>query len=105
MTSTPSDREIIITRLIPAPREKVWAAWTTSEHLAHWWGPDGFTITTKEFSFTKGGLWRFTMHGPDGVDYPNHILFTEIVEQERISNDHGADDGKVHFQATITFEE
>lgn len=103
--SSTQDREIVITRVINAPRKRVWDAWTTAEHLAKWWGPNGFTITTKEFSFTKGGLWRFMMHGPDGTDYPNHIVFTDIVEGERISHDHGGDDGKVHFQATITFED
>ena len=100
-----ADCEIVITRTIAAPRERVWDAWTTPEHLAHWWGPNGFTITTHEFAFTVGGVWRFMMHGPDGRDYPNHIVFTEIKKPERISNDHGADDGKVHFRATVTFEE
>ncbi len=104
-SETTTDREIVITRLISAPRERVFEAWTTAEHLAKWWGPNGFTITTKEFDFRVGGLWRFTMHGPNGRDYPNHIVFTDIVQPERIANDHGADDGKVHFQAIITFEE
>lgn len=103
--SAPSDREIVITRLINAPRERVWEAWTTAEHLAKWWGPDGFTTTTHEFSFTEGGQWRFIMHGPDGRDYPNHIVYTQIRKPELIANDHGGDDGKVHFQAVITFEE
>jgi uncharacterized protein YndB with AHSA1/START domain len=103
--STTSDREIVITRTINAPRERVWQAWSTKEHLEQWYGPDGFRITTHEFSFTVGGLWRFTMHGPDGHDWPNHILYTAIEEPLRIENDHGADDGNVLFQAAITFEE
>jgi uncharacterized protein YndB with AHSA1/START domain len=45
------------------------------------------------------------MHGPDGRDYPNNIIFTDFREPEFICHDHGGDDGKVHFQATITFEE
>ena len=83
----------------------MWDAWTTAEHLAHWWGPNGFNITTYEFDFRIGGLWRFMMHWPDGRDYPNHVVFTDIVELQVIAHDHGGDDGKVHFQATATFED
>lgn len=106
MTATNTqDREIVITRLVQAPRELVWEAWTKPEHLEKWWGPNGFTITTKEITVEEGGMWRFVMHGPDGTDYPNHIVFTEIKKPERMRHDHGGDDGKVHFQATITFTE
>jgi uncharacterized protein YndB with AHSA1/START domain len=105
MPSPTADREIIISRTVNAPRSLVWEAWTTPEHLAKWWGPNGFTITTKEFSFSEGGQWRFVMHGPDGRDYPNHIVFTKIEKPKVITHDHGGDDGKVHFQAVITFEE
>ncbi len=100
-----NDREITFTRILPAPRELVWRAFTEPEHLEKWWGPNGFTITTLAIDMREGGTWRFIMHGPDGRDYPNHIVFTELKEPERISHDHGGDDGKVHFQATITFEE
>lgn len=105
MPSPTSNREIIITRTVNAPRDRVWEVWTTAEHLAHWWGPNGFTITTLTFDFRVGGEWRFMMHGPDGRDYPNNIIFTEIKKPELIANDHGADDGKVHFQARVTFED
>lgn len=97
--------EIIITRLIHAPRERVWDAWTVPEQLEKWWGPDGFTVTTKEIDIREGGVWDFMMHGPDGRDYPNRIVFTEIVKPERIAHDHGDYDGKIHFQAVITFED
>ncbi len=100
-----ADREIIIKRIIDAPRERVWEAWTTAEHLAQWWGPDGFTITTTEFDFRVGGIWRFMLHGPDGRDYPNHIVFTELHKPDLMAHDHGGDDGEVHFQATITLED
>jgi uncharacterized protein YndB with AHSA1/START domain len=100
-----ADREIVITRLVDAPRGLVWDAWTRQEHLDKWWGPNGFTITTLAIDVREGGEWRFIMHGPDGTDYPNNIVFTELKQPERISHDHGGDDGKVHFQATITFEE
>ncbi len=100
-----ADNEIIISRLIHAPRERVWDAWTIPEQLEKWWGPNGFTVTTKEIDIREGGEWRFTMHGPDGRDYPNNIVFTEIRKPDLIAHDHGGDDGKVHFKATITFEE
>jgi len=113
-TSDTADREVVLTRLVDAPRERVWEAFTKPEHLEQWWGPNGFSITTKEIDVREGGTWRFVMHGPDGTDYPNHIVFTELKEPERMSHDHGGDDGpserlgragKVHFQATITFDE
>lgn len=104
VASNTSDREIVITRTVNAPRELVWSVWTDPAHLARWWGPNGFSITTHDFDFRKGGEWNFMMHGPDGRDYPNKIVFTEIVEPERMCHDHGGDDGKVQFQAVITFE-
>ena len=103
--ATTTDRSFTITRLVDAPRDRVWDAWTTLEHLERWWGPDGFSVTTESFAFEVGGEWVFVMHGPDGVDYPNNIVFTEISKPDRIRHDHGGDDGKVHFQAEITFTE
>ncbi|HRH93560.1 MAG TPA: SRPBCC family protein [Candidatus Peribacteria bacterium] len=102
--SDTSDREIIITRLVNAPRTLVWKAWTQPEHLEKWWGPNGFSVTTRSIQMREGGLWDFVMHGPDGRDYENRIIFTEITEPERIAHDHGDGEGKIHFQATITFE-
>lgn len=100
-----ADREIVITRIIAAPRERVWNAFTHPEALAHWWGPDGFTLTTNVFEFKEGGDWTFIMHGPDGRDYPNRVHFTEIVRPLRMVHDHGGDDGKVMFQAVITLDD
>jgi uncharacterized protein YndB with AHSA1/START domain len=100
-----SDREIVVSRVIDAPRELVWEAWTKQEHLEQWWGPNGFSVTTLEIDIREGGQWRFIMHGPDGRNYPNHIVFTKLKKPELIAHDHGGDDGKVHFKATITFEE
>lgn len=97
--------EIIISRVINAPREVVFAAWTDSEHLAHWYGPEGFTITTHSIDVRTGGEWRFTMHGPDGVDYTNLIVYSEIVRPERIVHQHSGDrsDENLHFETTVTF--
>lgn len=105
MNHSTSDREIIITRTVNAPRDRVWRAFTTKEELEQWWGPNGFSVTTESCDIREGGEWRFMMHGPDGRDYPNWIRFTEILKPERISHDHGGDSGKVEFQATITLED
>lgn len=97
-----TDREIVMTRLFDAPRELVFKAWTDPKHVAHWWGPKGFTITTHEMDVRPGGVWRFVMHGPDGVDYKNKIVFVEIVPPERLVYDHVS--GPL-FQMTVTFAE
>ena len=71
--------EIVTTRLLNAPRALVFEAWTDPHHVAQWWGPNGFTNTIHEMDVTPGGVWRFVMHGPDGVDYPNRIVYIEVV--------------------------
>ena len=83
-----SDREIVTTRVLAWPRERVFRAWTEPEHLARWWGPKGFTNTFQEFDPKPGGRWQFVMHGPNGADYPNRSVFVEIVKPERIVFDH-----------------
>ncbi len=100
-------RSIVGTRVYDAPRELVWAAWTDPKHLAQWWGPNGFTTTTSAFDFRPGGIWRFVMHGPDGRDYQNRIIFNEIVKPERIVYRHdGAEDVEpVQFTQVVTFED
>lgn len=99
------DLGIVITRIVHAPRERVWKAFTTAEALAHWWGPSGFSITTTHFDFQVGGTWVFTMHGPDGRDYPNWIRFTRIDAPSRMDHDHGGDGDRVIFKAIITLDE
>src|SRR5882724_7658471 len=103
--SATADREIITTRVFDAPRELVFKVWTDSDHVKHWWGPNGFTITTHAMNVTPGGVWRFMMHGPDGVDYPNRIAYEEVVEAERLVYMHGSDDEPNQFQVTVTFVE
>jgi uncharacterized protein YndB with AHSA1/START domain len=65
--SATADREIVISRVISAPRELVFEAFTEVRHLSRWWGPEGFTTTTWAFEFRVGGEWIFVMHGPDGL--------------------------------------
>ncbi|MFI5381028.1 MAG: SRPBCC domain-containing protein [Tepidisphaerales bacterium] len=97
-----ADREIVTTRIYDAPRELVFDAWTDPKHVAHWWGPNGFTNTIHEMDVRPGGVWRFIMHGPDGVDYQNKIVYLEIVKPELLVYDHVSGP---RFQATVTFEE
>lgn len=102
--SATADREIVISRVIEAPRELVFAAFTDVRHLSRWWGPDGFTTTTRSFVFRTGGVWDFVMHGPDGTDYQEWITWTEIVPPERIALCHGEfrDDPNA-FASVLTF--
>ncbi len=95
-----SDRGIVVTRVFDAPRALVFTAWTDPKHLAHWWGPNGFTLTTHALDFKPGGIWRFVMHGPDGRDYKNEVVYVEIAEPERLVYRHVS---PPHFQMTVTF--
>ena len=93
-TILPKDKpQIITTRLIAAPLELVWKALTTPEHLQHFWGPDGFTNTYKSFDLRVGGQARFTMHGPDGTNYPNRFIFLTVEPPHllRFDHDNGGD--------------
>ena len=99
-----AEREIVISRVIDAPRELVFEAFTDVRHLSQWWGPDGFTTTTRAFEFRTGGEWVFVMHGPDGTDYSEWISWTEIAPPERIALVHGERPGDPHaFESTLTF--
>src|SRR3954469_10896440 len=88
--SATADREIMVSRVIDAPPELVFEAFTEVRHLSRWWGPDGFTTTTASFEFRVGGVWDFVMHGPDGTDYPEWITWSAIVPPARIALLHGA---------------
>src|SRR5258706_12541896 len=102
--SATADREIVISRVISAPRELVFEAFTEVRHLSRWWGPEGFTTTTRAFEFRVGGEWDFVMHGPDGTDYQEWISWTEIAPPERIALVHGESRGDPNaFESVITF--
>src|SRR3954447_2750689 len=102
--SATADREIAISRVIDAPRELVFEAFTEVRHLSRWWGPEGFTTTTRSFEFRVGGEWDFVMHGPDGTDYQEWISWTEIVRPERIEFLHGESrDDPNAFESVLTF--
>jgi uncharacterized protein YndB with AHSA1/START domain len=100
-----SAREIVLTRVFDAPRELVFEAWTRQEQVEQWWGPLGFSTTFREFAVRPGAVWLFTMHGPDGRDYPNRIVFEEVVHPERLVYAHDGGEGTpVNFHVTVTFE-
>ncbi len=103
-----TDREIVITRLIDAPRELVWEAWTDPKQVVKWWGPNGFSTTIEKMDVRVGGIWKHVMHGPDGTDYPNLSVFKEIVKPERIVYQHAGgikERGGACFKGTWTFED
>jgi uncharacterized protein YndB with AHSA1/START domain len=79
-----ADREMAFTRVFDAPRKMVWEAWTDPEQVSLWWGPRGFTTTIVAMDVKAGGEWRLVMHGPDGTDYPNKSVFTDVVPYERL---------------------
>ena len=84
----PGEREIVSTRVFPAPRERVYRAFSDPDLLARWWGPEGFTNTFHEFDPRPGGAWTFTMRGPDGAEYRMEKRFVEVVPSERVVLDH-----------------
>ena len=105
---TPSDREIVITRILGAPRELVWDAMTDPKRVIHWWGPRGFTTTIEKMDVHPGGVWEHVMRGPDGTNYPNHCVFLEVVRPERIvfsNGGHKEGGPNISFVSTWTFEE
>lgn len=75
-------------REIPAAVEQVFAAISSPERLARWWGPAGFTNTFQVCEFKAGGRWVFTMHGPDGKNYPNESVFAEIEVPRKVVINH-----------------
>jgi uncharacterized protein YndB with AHSA1/START domain len=93
-----------IIRLYDATVEQVWDAWSDISKIAQWWGPRGFSITHKSKELKMGGQWVYTMHGPDGVDYPNVALYHEVIPFKKLVYDHGASGDKpALFQVTAIF--
>jgi uncharacterized protein YndB with AHSA1/START domain len=104
MVARNNPNEIRITRVYDAPVEAVWDAWTDPEQAAQWWGPRGFTLTTHSKDLRPGGHWTYTMHGPDGVDWPNKTLYHEVEKHAKLVYDHGGnDDRPPMFRVTVLF--
>lgn len=99
-----SDREINVIRTIRAPVARVFRAFSEPAGLARWWGPNGFTTTTHHMDFRVGGHWHYTMHGPDGRNYPNYVSYIAITPERSIAYDHGTDATNPKlFDAVISF--
>lgn len=95
------DREVHTTRVLPVARERVFAAWTDPEQLARWWGPKGFSNTFRRFELKPEGVWEFTMHGPNGMDFQNTCVFKRIEPHSYLEFDHLKE---MHFyKAMVTF--
>lgn len=104
-TPTASDCEILISRLIDAPGELVWQVWTEAKHLINWWAPDGFSSTIHKMEVRPGGLWHFVMQGPDGVDYPNKVVYSQVQAPERLVFEHrSADTSSPSHTNSVSFQ-
>ena len=104
---TAANRELVLTRIIHAPRERVYRAWTT--RLPEWWGPHGMTTPFCEMDLRPGGVFRTVMRAPDGTEYPTKGVFLEVVANERIVFTDAFDPGwqpapDIFFTAITTFE-
>jgi uncharacterized protein YndB with AHSA1/START domain len=110
MVAGTDQRELVLTRLIDAPRALVFRAWTQPEHIARWWGPQGFAAVYCEMDFRVGGSYRVGMRSPEGVVYSKRGVYREIVEPERIVftfawENPAADAPRNELLTTVTFDE
>ena len=103
----PLDREIVLTRIIDAPRSLVYAAWTDPHQIVAWFGPDGLAIESKEIDLTPGGVWRFDMVAADGTRHGNRMTFLSMEAPAHIEVEHGSDqdDDPDRFRMLVTFDE
>jgi uncharacterized protein YndB with AHSA1/START domain len=83
--TTPTDREIVITRVVDAPRRLVWDAWTKPEHVPHWLlGPEGWTMPVCEIDLRPGGSWHYVWRQADGTELAMRGVYQEVVPPERL---------------------
>ena len=105
MSST-AEREIVITRVFNAPRELVFKTWTDPRQIDQWWGPHGFTTVTASMDVRVGGAWVYLMRHAQYGEFPNRIVYREIVPPERLvyTHDSGIDGDPSAFEVTVTFD-
>jgi uncharacterized protein YndB with AHSA1/START domain len=104
----PSDREIAFTCTFERPRHLLFEAWTKAEHLRHWWGCEGSTVTLCEIDLRVGGAWQMVMRMADGSDHPFRGVYREILRDERVVYTECYDVrqlGSPEWLTTVTFEE
>ncbi len=98
MTDTPDSvkkEELVITRIIDAPLEMVWKAWTIPEHVMRWWGPKDYTSPTCKIDLREGGKYIFCMRAPEyqgGQDSYTAGVYTKIVPMQRLEFTQGLSD-------------
>lgn len=104
MANKTAEREIVVERLIDAPREMVYAAFTEQEHAEKWWVTNG---TTHEWHAEPGGAWRYTMPGHDGSPAHFKVTFVEFDKPQRFVYDYGMDmeNAPEPVRTTVTFED
>lgn len=106
MATAKNANELRLVRVFNAPAKLIWEVWTEDNHVTKWWGPRGFSLTTKSKEVAPGGQWVYTMHGPDGVDYPDITTYHEVEKYKKLVYDHGANENQGPlFRVTVTFEE
>src|SRR4051812_32998317 len=106
MVAKNKSNELNLQRVYDAPVKMVWEAWTDPKQVAQWWGPRGFSITTHKHDLRSGGMWHYTMHGPDGKDYENKTKYYEVDKHARMVYDHGGNDERAPlFRVTVLFTE
>jgi uncharacterized protein YndB with AHSA1/START domain len=103
--TTPTDREIVLTRVFDAPRRMVWDAFTKTELLKRWFGPRGWSLVVCEVDLRVGGGFRFVLRGPDGKDLGMRGVYREIAAPERSVHMESFDDFPGESQVTAIFAE
>jgi uncharacterized protein YndB with AHSA1/START domain len=100
------DREVVLMRVIDAPRETLYAAWVDPVGFGNWFGPEGYATEVTEMDTRVGGFARFTMTYTDGTVYTNRYSYVEVVPNERLVMIHGLDidDDPGRFRVTVTFD-
>lgn len=98
------ERSVELQRQLPFKRDLVWKALSDPAHVNNWWGPDGFKNEDVSLDFREGGVWSYTMVGPDGTRYPNRVYFKVLLPPAKMVFDHG-DDKSIWFETTIVLEE
>ena len=104
--STPSDLEIVLQRDFDAPRDLVFLAHSSCEHMSRWWRPRRYEVASCELDFREGGRWRIVHRGEDGDEHGFRGEFREIVPPERITwtFEYEGFPGSISVQ-TLTLEE
>ncbi|MBA3295078.1 MAG: SRPBCC family protein [Geodermatophilaceae bacterium] len=103
--TTPSDREILITRTFDAPAARVFDAWTTPEHVRQWWGSDDAPMVECDIDLRVGGAWRYVTRGTDGTEFAWHGTYREVERPGRLVSTEvfeGFPDAEAVNTATLT---